>query len=108
MVLEGAAAQWFAPMIVIVSLLMVSTVKYDTLPKFSKKDLKKHPVKVGVYATAAVVIVATRGGMLFYLFSAFILFGIARYCVRFARQITGGTLAEPAADETEEATSYDL
>jgi CDP-diacylglycerol---serine O-phosphatidyltransferase len=108
MVLEGAAAQWFAPVIVVVSLLMVSTVKYDTLPKFSKKDMKKHPVKIGVYAAAAVVIVVTKGSMLFYLFSAFILFGIVRYCVHFIKHLTGGGLPEPEPDESEEATSFDL
>ena len=108
MILNGTAAQLFAPMIVIVSLLMVSTVKYDTLPKFSKKDLKKHPVKVGIYASAFVIIIATKGSMLFYLFSAFILYGILRYCVRFVKQMSRGGLEETAVDETEEATSFDL
>jgi len=108
MVLEGAAAAWFAPMIVVVSLLMVSTVKYDTLPKFSKRDLKKHPFKVGVYGAAAVIIIASKGGMLFYLFSLFILYGIGRYCVRFIRQHTGAAADEPAVGENEEATSVDL
>jgi CDP-diacylglycerol--serine O-phosphatidyltransferase len=106
-VLEGAAAQWFAPMIVLVSLLMVSTIKYDSPPKFSKKDLKKNPLKVGVFAAGAIIIIASKGSMLFYLFSAFILFGIVRYCVVFVQQQMRGPLAEPAVDESEEAASLD-
>lgn len=102
LLLEGGAALWFTPVIIIVSLLMVSTVKYDTLPKFSKKDIKKHPLKVGIYATGAVVIVATQGSMLFYIFSAFILFGILRYCVRFVKKMTGDELTEPVPDAPEE------
>jgi CDP-diacylglycerol---serine O-phosphatidyltransferase len=108
MILEGPAALWFAPMIIVVSLLMVSTIKYDTLPKISKREIKKHPVKIGIYAAAAIIVAATKGSMLFYVFSAFILFGIIRYCIRFIRQLSGGGLAEPTVDESEEATSYDL
>jgi CDP-diacylglycerol--serine O-phosphatidyltransferase len=108
LMLSGAAAQWFAPMIVVVSLLMVSTVKYDTIPKFSRKDLKKHPVKLGIYAVAAVIIIVSKGSMLFYLFSVFILYGIARYCVLFIKKLASRETDEPAPDEAEEATGYDL
>jgi len=71
-------------------------------------DLKKHPFKVGVYAAAAVIIIASKGGMLFYLFSLFIMYGIGRYCVRFIKQHTGAAADEPAVGENEEATSVDL
>lgn len=108
LVLEGAAAQWFAPMIVVVSLLMVSTVKYDTLPKISRKELKKHPVKIGIYAAAAVVTVASKGALLFYVFMAFIAFGIVRYCVLFVKRMTARESEEAASDDAEEATGYDL
>ncbi|MGE5314530.1 MAG: CDP-diacylglycerol--serine O-phosphatidyltransferase [Acidobacteriota bacterium] len=108
LVLSGAAAQWFAPMIVVVSLLMVSTVKYDTLPKFSKRDMKKHPVKIGAFAAAAVITIVSKGAMLFYLFMAFIAYGIIRYCVLFIRRMAGPEEAGEEQEEAEEATGFDL
>jgi CDP-diacylglycerol---serine O-phosphatidyltransferase len=107
LMLEGAAAAWFAPMIVVVSLLMVSTVKYDTIPKFSRRDLKKHPVKAGVFAAAAVVTLVSKGSMLFYLFTAFIAYGIVRYCVLFVKRLAAHE-EEAAPEDAEEATGFDL
>lgn len=108
LMLAGAAARWFAPMIVVVSLLMVSTVKYDTLPKISRRELKKHPLKIGLYAAGAVIVIGSKGSMLFYLFSVFILYGIARYCVLFVKKLGSGQDEAAASEEPEEATGYDL
>ena len=77
--LEGTAAMMLAPLCIALSLIMVSKVRYDTLPKVSGKEIRKHPVKFAVIGAALILVFITRGKGLFFLFAAFILFGILRY-----------------------------
>jgi len=86
-------------------LIMVSKIKYDTLPKFSSKELKKHPVKAISFFFCLLLIIFTKGLALFYVFAAFILFGLLRYGY--------GMIVKPDHKETkdldpEEAPSYDV
>jgi CDP-diacylglycerol--serine O-phosphatidyltransferase len=53
--------------------LMVSKFKYDTAPKFSKREIKEHPVKFILVLLIIVLIIFTRGEGLF----AFCLFYIS-------------------------------
>ena len=106
--LRGVAADILAPMVVVLSLLMVSKVKYDTLPKFSKKEFRRHPVRVISFLAAGIILVFTRGRALFYLFGVFILFGIARYLFRALRRLLGLVDAKAEEESAEEATSYDI
>ena len=106
--LRGIAADALAPMVVILSLLMVSKVKYDTLPKFSKKEFRKHPVRVISFAAAGLIVLFSRGRGLFYVFVAFLLFGLARYAYVGVRKMLGVVDAKVEEDQAEEATSYDI
>jgi CDP-diacylglycerol--serine O-phosphatidyltransferase len=67
------------PMVIILSLLMVSTIKYDSLPKFTLKGIKEKPFHIGFLVLAVVLIVVTSGNALFYIFVFIILFGIFRH-----------------------------
>ena len=60
------------------SLLMVSKVRYETLPKFSLRGLREQPVKYGLLFLSAVAIVATRGAAIFPILVAFIAYGLIR------------------------------
>lgn len=100
--LEGISGVLLAPIVVIVSLLMVSKIKYDTLPKPSVKEMKKHPVRTISYLFAALLILFTKGSATFYVFVAFILFGITRSVLRSFRKI------EKQDPEIEESPSYDM
>ncbi|HTR80863.1 MAG TPA: CDP-diacylglycerol--serine O-phosphatidyltransferase [Bacteroidota bacterium] len=106
--LRGFASDMLAPMVVVVSLLMVSKVKYDTLPKFSKKEFKRHPVRVVSFVAAAFILVISRGRALFYLFAAFLLLGVIRYAYGWLRHILGFVDAKAEEEQAEEATSYDI
>ena len=67
-------------------LLMVSKIRYNTLPKPSVGTVKKHPVG-SILALAAIVAIAWTGGKaLLPLLLAVILFGIVRYIVEFIRR----------------------
>ena len=58
---------------IVLPLLMVSKFKYDTAPKFSKRDIKEHPVKFVIVLLSAILIAVTKGEGLF----AFCLFYIS-------------------------------
>lgn len=67
-------------------LLMVSKIRYNTLPKPSVATVRKHPFG-SLLALAAIVAIAWTGGKaLLPLLLAVILFGIVRYIVEFIRR----------------------
>ncbi len=77
--LNPTATQFLPWVCVALSLLMVSKIKYDTLPKISARAIRKEPWKF-VFAVLAVAVVAvTSGSALLPLFGLFILLGIIRY-----------------------------
>jgi CDP-diacylglycerol--serine O-phosphatidyltransferase len=92
--LEVAVLPW---MVVILALLMVSKVKYDTLPKISRRAIRKEPWKF-VFSLLAVIVVAITGGSaIFYLLVLFILLGLVRYLVSWFRRV--GKHSQPRYDE---------
>ncbi len=66
------------PLVIILSLLMVSRIKYDTLPKFNAEGIKRKPYHFVFVLIAATIIVLSTGKALFYIFVFIILFGIFR------------------------------
>jgi hypothetical protein len=58
---------------------MVSKVKYDTVPKISRKTVRKEPWKYVFLALAVVVVFATGGGAILPLLFLFIVLGLVRY-----------------------------
>jgi len=66
-------------LVVGLSLLMVSKVKYDTLPKISRRSLQREPWKFIFLALAIIVVFVTAGDAIFPLLVVFIALGIIRY-----------------------------
>ncbi len=60
-------------MAIALPLLMVSKFKYDTTPKFNKREVKEHPVKSVIVVLSVILIAVTKGEGLF----AFCLFYIS-------------------------------
>jgi CDP-diacylglycerol--serine O-phosphatidyltransferase len=77
--LDPTAAVVLPWMVAILGLLMVSKVKYDTLPRISRKAMQKEPWKFVFGVLAIIVVVATGGTAIFPLFVLFIGVGILRY-----------------------------
>jgi CDP-diacylglycerol---serine O-phosphatidyltransferase len=75
-----SAVQYIIPLVIVLSYLMVSRVKYDTLPKFSKEELKNKPYLylVPVILILLFVFVPFKR-ILFLIFVLIILFGIFRH-----------------------------
>lgn len=76
--ISGFPREMLAPLVIILSLLMVSRVKYDTLPKFTRRDLRAHPWKAVGVVLGALIVVFSKGEYLFAVLAAFIGWGILR------------------------------
>ncbi|HEV8538235.1 MAG TPA: CDP-diacylglycerol--serine O-phosphatidyltransferase [Bacteroidota bacterium] len=94
-------------MVVILSLLMVSNIKYDAMPKLSKRGVKQHPLRFTIGVVALTAIVLTAGKALFPVFVFFVATGPLRYVVQFIQHSLHP--AAPDAEEKDaEMTSVDV
>lgn len=78
-ILTGWHADFLAPLVATLALLMVSTVKYDTFPRLSRRGVKEHPLRFVLFLLGGVLIAVTRGEALFAVLVSFILSGIVRW-----------------------------
>lgn len=76
---QGLSGGLLVPLVLTLSLLMVSKIRYDTLPKFKKKEFEQHPVKMTVFILGFLVIAVSGGSLFFEVLLTFILFGIVRH-----------------------------
>lgn len=94
------------------SLLMVSTVKYDTLPKMSGRAIKAHPVRFSAFLAAVILVIATKGSAIFPIFVLFVLYGIVRSVVdrasRLIQERRAAALLDPEELEQEERSTFGL
>ncbi|MCX6149826.1 MAG: CDP-diacylglycerol--serine O-phosphatidyltransferase [Ignavibacteriales bacterium] len=67
------------PMVIVLAFLMVSKIRYETIPKFTKKGIKDRPYSFGFIFLSFVLMIFTKGKALFYIFVFIILLGILRY-----------------------------
>ncbi|MHB1688804.1 MAG: CDP-diacylglycerol--serine O-phosphatidyltransferase [Ignavibacteriaceae bacterium] len=67
------------PLVLLLSFLMVSTIKYDTLPKFTKKEIQAKPFHFIFILASIILLAVTSGKALFFIFVFIILFGIFRH-----------------------------
>jgi CDP-diacylglycerol--serine O-phosphatidyltransferase len=80
------AATLLPPLVAVVSLLMVSTIKYDTLPQLSRRGIRQHPVRFTVLVVAVTAIAITRGAALLPVLGFYLVTGPVRYAAHFIRQ----------------------
>jgi CDP-diacylglycerol--serine O-phosphatidyltransferase len=103
---------WMFIVVIGAALMMVSTVKYDTIPKPSKRGIMQHPVKFGVFLAGIILVVATRGSAIFPLFVIFVLFGIVRSTVertsRFLKEHRAAALMDEDLLEREEESTFGM
>jgi CDP-diacylglycerol---serine O-phosphatidyltransferase len=68
-------------LIAILSVLMVSKIRYNALPKIKGKSLKDIIFIFGILLLTLILAIVTNGQIVFFIFLGIILFGIARYLV---------------------------
>jgi CDP-diacylglycerol---serine O-phosphatidyltransferase len=102
--LDPRAAPFLPWLSVALGLLMVSKVKYDTIPKISRRALKKEPWKFVFAALAIIVVFLTAGDAIFPLLLLFIALGLVRYAITFVRRMMNRPQAKFDDDEAVEPT----
>jgi CDP-diacylglycerol---serine O-phosphatidyltransferase len=70
------------PLILLVSLAMVSNIKYSAFPKLNKTTLRGKPIYLVFTILGLVLTFLTDGTALFYLFLGIVLFGIFRHIIK--------------------------
>jgi CDP-diacylglycerol--serine O-phosphatidyltransferase len=95
------------PLVVILSLLMVSQFKYDTMPKFSRRAIAQHPWRFTWFVVGATAILLTAGKALFPVFILYILTGPLRFFITIMKRALHPS--EKAEEEKEtEISSVDV
>ncbi|NTW48970.1 MAG: CDP-diacylglycerol--serine O-phosphatidyltransferase [Chlorobiales bacterium] len=87
---------------VVLSLLMVSKIRYDTLPKPKPDEFRKAPVKMSIYLLAFVAIIIFQAKAFFIAMVMYIVFGIVRSTYYFFSEE-----AEQLAAQTDENDTDD-
>lgn len=71
---------FITPLILLLSFLMVSRIKYDTFPRISLKGLKEKPyIFIAIFSAIVLLLFTSVGLTLFLIFVFIILFGIFRH-----------------------------
>jgi len=104
--LSGWTGGGLVALVIALSLLMVSKVRYDTLPKFSRRGIRAHPWRALAFSVGAVVVILSAGKYLFFVMVAFIGFGILRSLYEWVRSL--GTKNEKEPEEESEISSIDI
>lgn len=104
--LSGWPRDLLAVLVVALSLLMVSRVKYDTLPKFTARDLRAHPWKAVGFVLGGLVVIFSKGEYLFGVLAAFIVWGVLRSTYGWFRGYS--TSAEKESDDEAEISRIDI
>jgi len=104
--LHPVAAALLPWMMVALSLLMVSKVRYDTLPRISRRAIKKEPWKFMFAVLAVIVVVLTGGSAVFPLLLLFIVLGMVRWLVSALRRWSSGP-SKFDEEHSVESTSID-
>jgi len=84
------------------ALLMVSTVKYDLLPK--PKEFRKHPFKTIAFALGFLAILIFQAKGFFFAMCVYILFGVVRYVYFFFSEEITEQRTEPSAEFNQKQT----
>lgn len=104
--LNSSVFNLVAPMAALLSLLMVSNIKYDTLPKFTRRGLMQHPLRFTFVVVSVTAIALTRGGALMPVFLLYIATGPIRTFAHAMRNLLHP--ARKQAEEESELSSVDV
>ncbi len=88
-------------LVIAISLLMVSRVKYDTFPKFSKRGIKKDPLKFSLFMLGMIIVIATKGQAMFGVTMIFIVYGVVRYSIGIGKHLLHPSSKNDGEEETE-------
>lgn len=68
-----------SPLVIVLSFLMISKVKFDTIPKISISEIKSNPLKFSAIVLLIIIVIVYQIKGLFFVFVFVILFSIFRH-----------------------------
>jgi CDP-diacylglycerol--serine O-phosphatidyltransferase len=108
--INDTAGTGLIALVVVLSLLMVSHVKYDTMPKLTRRQLKSHPWKFIIISMGAIILVVAEfilnENLLFLMLMIYIIFGVLRAIINWLKKIFTKPDDEPL--KTGKLSSIDL
>ncbi|MEX2639459.1 MAG: CDP-diacylglycerol--serine O-phosphatidyltransferase, partial [Balneolales bacterium] len=96
------------PIIVLLSFLMVSTVPFDKVPRFSRGQMKQFKGRILLFAAYSIVILTLQEYGLMIVFSVFILKGLTTAVFRFWNSISNGEEDEDEDEDTGMINDYGI
>jgi CDP-diacylglycerol--serine O-phosphatidyltransferase len=70
------------PLVILISIAMISNIKYSAFPKLNKSTLRGKPIYLVLTIIGLILTFLTDGTALFYIFLGIVLFGIFRHIVK--------------------------
>ena len=81
------SASSIIPLLVVLSVLMVSSISFDGVPRISVANIRTHPLTFSTYVGAILVFVFMRITGLFVLLAVYVLTGVTRATIRTVRNV---------------------
>jgi CDP-diacylglycerol--serine O-phosphatidyltransferase len=103
--ISGWTGSGLTLLVIILALLMVSHVRYDTLPKFSKRQIVANPKKVVGFLTGTLLVIFSKGKLFFLVLVCYIAFGLMRHIWHWLKNVFGKVAEE---EEEGEYSSIDI
>ncbi len=100
-------ASLLVSMVIILSLLMVSTIKYDPFPRLSRRGIRQHPMRFTVGVVGVTALIVTRGEALFPFFVFYVATGPLRTVAQFIQHSLHPS-TKPVEEKDAEVTSVDV
>jgi CDP-diacylglycerol--serine O-phosphatidyltransferase len=104
----GSAGDLLPGLVIVLSLLMVSKVQYDTLPRISRRSIRREPWKYVFLALAIIVIFSTAGEAILPLFLLFIALGLVRYVSGIVKHMVKPVQDQDEDEESAEGSRFDV
>ncbi len=105
--LNPGAEPFLPALAILLSFLMVSTIRYDTMPKLTRRGIRLHPLKFSAFIIGVIITVVTLGKALFWLFMLYIIGGLIRWLFEHIRSILSPR-KRGEEEEDVELSSFDM
>jgi len=97
----------FIALILCCGLLMVSTIRYPVLPKFSFHAIKVHPVQISLFTVAGVLIIVSLGKALFAVLFTIVISGIVLSLIHWLGKLRSKNPTLPLEDNDNQSITID-
>lgn len=99
----GYDAYFFVSLTLIVSYAMISTIKFDNMPRFSKRYIKQKPIIFSIFIVGSLISIISKGDLLFPCMMFYIIASGIRH---FIAWVSSTINAEDEVDESDNSKDF--